>query len=177
MGRRSVRAERQKEIISAFMRVFSEHGYAGATVVAVADEAGLSPGLIHHHFENKDEILDRVLTELVSRFRSGASDDSVEAYVEAALQLGERADTLAARCWVGLFAEAIRNPKLFSRVKRLLTREVELICARSENISEHDASAILSFIVGALVFGAFAPRKAAGFAEPALLKFVQSIGS
>ena len=35
-------------------------------------------------------------------------------------------------------------------------------------LSERDSGAVLAFIVGALVFGAFAPRKTAGFAAPSL---------
>jgi len=35
-------------------------------------------------------------------------------------------------------------------------------------LSTGDASAVVAFVVGSLVFGAFAPRKAAGFAAPTL---------
>ena len=38
-----------------------------------------------------------------------------------------------------------------------------------------DASAVLSFVVGALVFGASAHRRAAGFAAPTLKELVWSL--
>jgi hypothetical protein len=34
---------------------------------------------------------------------------------------------------------------------------------------------VLAFVIGALMLGAFAPRKAAGFAAPALRTFVRAI--
>jgi hypothetical protein len=39
-------------------------------------------------------------------------------------------------------------------------------------VDDHAASAILAFVIGSLVLGAFAPRKVAGFAAPALEAFI-----
>ena len=44
MGRPSNRAERRAQILAAFATVLADHGYAGATITAVANEAGLTPG-------------------------------------------------------------------------------------------------------------------------------------
>src|SRR5262249_8644759 len=50
MGRPSNRAKRREEIVRAFAKVLANHGYAGATIAAVAAEAEIAPGLVHHHF-------------------------------------------------------------------------------------------------------------------------------
>lgn len=180
MGRPSLRAERRAEILTALTRVLAEHGVEGATVAKVATEAGFAPGLIHHHFQSKGEMIDALLGELVTRFRARtrAEDegDRLVAYGLAALSLGKGADPTAARAWVGVLAEALHTPALFARVRRLLDGEVESLRERSGwTLSEGDASAILAFILGALVFGAFAPRKTAGFAAPALRKLVAAL--
>lgn len=181
MGRRSVRAERRAEITGAFARVLARHGYAGATIAAVAAEAGVAPGLVHHHFADKEDLLESLLGDLMQGFRARtrtleASADPLEAYVTAAVALGDSADTVAARCWVGVFAEAVRDPGLFAQVRRLLDAEVEAIRRRGgAELSIHDGGAVLAFIVGALVFGAFAPRKTAGFAAPSLRRFVDAL--
>jgi len=48
--------------------------------------------------------------------------------------------------------------------------------ARSRyHLGAHEAGAVLAFIIGALVLGAFAPQKTAGFAAPALRRFLQSL--
>jgi TetR/AcrR family transcriptional repressor of bet genes len=181
MGRRSVRTERRAEITAAFARVLARHGYAGATIAAVAAEAGIAPGLVHHHFADKEDLLASLLGALMQRFRERTralepGADPLDAYITAAVALGDSADAVAARCWVGVLAEAVRDPTLFAQVRRLLDAEIEAIRRRGgPGFTAHDGGAVLAFIVGALVFGAFAPRKTAGFAAPSLHKLVGAL--
>jgi hypothetical protein len=79
---------------------------------------------------------------------------------------------------MGVFAEAVRDPALFVRVRRLVDTEIESIRRRSSGrLSCASAGAVLAFIVGALVVGAFAPRKTAGFAGPALELLVDGLAA
>lgn len=174
-----MRKERRAHIVGAFAQVVAEHGYAGATIAAVAARAGVAPGLVHHHFADKDDLLETLLASLVSRFRerieAQKQRDPLMAYIDAALALDERADVTAARCWVGVFAEAVRSPSLFKQVRRLIDAEIASIDRRSDHrLSTHGASAVLAFVVGSLVVGAFAPAKTAGFAAPELKRFVRA---
>lgn len=172
MGRPSKREERRKEILEAFAQVLANHGYAGATIAAIAEEAGVAPGLIHHHFKGKDELLTCLLDQLVVDFRErtrAEEGEGLPAYADAALRLRGTAGIDGARCWVGLFAEAVRDPTLFRKMRRVLDTEVSLIQARSGGtLSAQQSSGVMAFIVGALVFGAFAPTKTRGFAAPCL---------
>ena len=138
------------------------------------------PRLIHYHFEDKEDLLGSLLSDLVNRFRAGVRDrdesDPLLAYVDGALRLDERADITAARCWVGLFAEAIRNPTLFKRMRSLIDAEIATIQVRSRDpLDAQQAGAVLAFIIGALVLGAFAPQKTAGFAASSLRELVQAM--
>jgi len=157
----------------------AQRGFARATIAAVANEAGVAPGLVHHHFENKDEMLSVLLETLVAGFRRrlvARDGDPLLAYGDGALALDESADVVAARCWVGLFAEAIRDPTLFRRVRRLLDAQIRALVGRSGDVlSDQEAAALLAFVVGSLVVGAFAPRKTAGFAAPAFRRFAEAL--
>lgn len=201
MARPSLRTTRRAEIVTAFANVLSRHGFSGATIAAVAAEAGVAPGLVHHYFADKTDLLTSLVTDLVARFRrrtrsfesetdslsSGgvrstsappgrSAIDPLDAYISGALALGASADTVAARCWVGIFAEAVREPRLFEQMRRLLDAEVQSICSRSNAaLDERGSGAVLAFIVGALVLGAFAPRKTAGFAAPSLRVLVRAL--
>lgn len=181
MGRPSNREQRRREILGAFARVLADHGYAGATIASVAAEAGVAPGLLHHHFDSKAELLTGLLQELVSRFRQRVriyekDQDQLLAYVDAALKLDERADLTAARCWVGVLAEAVRNPALFSQMRRIIDAEIFSIQKRSKDkFSANEAGAVLAFIIGSLVLGAFAPKKTAGFAAPGLRRLIAAM--
>jgi len=48
-------------ILSAAAQVLSQYGYAGTTISRVAEAAGVSRGLLHYHFKNKEELLVKVL--------------------------------------------------------------------------------------------------------------------
>lgn len=173
MGRPNLRAKRRAEITSAFARVLARRGYAGATVVAVAEEAGIAPGLVHHHFDDKADLLKSLLDDLIARFRrrttsKEAGTDALSAYLAAALELDDSADANAARCWVGVLAEAVRQPALGEQVRLLVDTEIEGIRRRAGGrLSPQESGAVLAFVMGALVMGAFAPTRTAGFAAPA----------
>jgi len=181
MGRPSNREQRRSDILQAFARVMADHGYAGATIAAIAAEAGVAPGLVHHHFENKAELLGALLGELVARFRERvrhyeAEGDPLLAYADGALRLDERADVGAARAWVGLLAEAVRDPDLFAQVRRFLDAETATLQRRSGGqLDAQAARSVLAFIVGSLVLGAFAPRATAGFAAPGLRTLIAAV--
>lgn len=90
--------------------------------------------------------------------------------------MDDRSDVTAARAWVGLFAEALADPALFDKVRRMLDAEIAHVERRAGGaLDASGASAVIAFVVGALVVGAFAPRKTAGFAAPALRRMLQGL--
>ncbi len=52
-----------QKILSAVRTILAQKGYMGTTISAVAKEAGVSRGLLHYYFKNKDEMLARVIKE------------------------------------------------------------------------------------------------------------------
>ena len=64
MARPSNRAERRHTLAVAFGRLLAERGYAGATMAELARASGLRQGLVHYHFESKQEILLALLEHL-----------------------------------------------------------------------------------------------------------------
>jgi TetR/AcrR family transcriptional regulator, transcriptional repressor of bet genes len=175
MGRKSVRELRRSQLVVAYAHVLSSSGQAGATMTAIAEHAGVAPGLIHHHFASKHDLQLELMRFLVARFRAHlgsavpVDDASLLAYSDVTLGTGPKADTVAARAWVALFAEAQSDVTLHRRLRRLLDTEVEGIVRRSAGtLAEQDACAIMAYVAGALVFGSIAPQKCAGFAAPRL---------
>ena len=59
---RARRAERTREqILRAGLKVFSEKGFAGATMDDIALELEATKGLLYYHFKTKEEILSAIL--------------------------------------------------------------------------------------------------------------------
>ena len=61
-------------LLDAAIRVFAEHGYHGARVADIAEDAGVAHGLLYHYFASKDEVLRTIFVEnwgeLIGRFRA-----------------------------------------------------------------------------------------------------------
>ncbi len=55
-GRRPGPSTTRADILDAARRTFSIHGFGGATVRAIADDAGVDPALIHHYFGTKQAL-------------------------------------------------------------------------------------------------------------------------
>jgi len=54
---------KEQIILSAVKTILAQKGYMGTTISLVAQEAGVSRGLLHYYFKNKDEMLARVIKE------------------------------------------------------------------------------------------------------------------
>ncbi len=57
-------AERREQLIAAAITVASREGIDAATVRAVAAEAGVSLGVVHYCFQDKDELLEAMAHEI-----------------------------------------------------------------------------------------------------------------
>ena len=50
-------AAARTRILDAAERVFADNGFGGANLRAIADAAGVAPGLLSYHFGGKDELI------------------------------------------------------------------------------------------------------------------------
>lgn len=136
MPRKSNTEARRAEIVAAMLPVLARHGYEKATIQAIAREAGIAPGLIHYHFENKREILVSLLYSIAefaqARFQQKVGDatDPIErlrAYFEARLGLNEGASPSVVAAWVMIGAEAVRSPEVREIYQRAIAGELDLL--------------------------------------------------
>jgi len=63
------RGARRQQLIEAAMRSIAEHGLAHTTVARVAEEAGLSQGIMNFYFEGKQALLLETLKYVESEFQ------------------------------------------------------------------------------------------------------------
>jgi AcrR family transcriptional regulator len=55
--------EKRRLILDAAVRVFARKGFHTSRVGDIAEEAGVSHGLLYHYFDSKDELLETVFRE------------------------------------------------------------------------------------------------------------------
>jgi len=81
-----------QKILAAARTILAQNGYMGTTISAVAKEAGVSRGLLHYYFKNKNEMLARVIKEnmevsIVMITRLFERFDTPEGYAKAITDL------------------------------------------------------------------------------------------
>ncbi len=150
MARKSTE-ERRKEITEGLLEAMAEHGYAGASIKRIAARAGLTPGLIHYHFDTKQAILLALLKRLfvpqIQVLRSladeaNSAEQALESVLEALLSTGDSADPKAVAAWVTIGTEAIREPEIneaYSQALLEIEALFESIVERGVDSGEFDA--------------------------------------
>ena len=170
--------ERRAQIAASLLEVMSEHGYDGASITRIAEAAGLTSGLIHYHFTNKQQILLAALDVLVEGHRArleahltAAPDNAparVAAFIDLHLGLGATADPEALACWIFFGGEALRQEPVQTRyaaaLEEITSRLAAIITAGLDQGTFHcrsaaeAACAIVATIQGYFVLAATARR-------------------
>jgi AcrR family transcriptional regulator len=56
----------RSKLLTAALELFAARGYAATSVDAIADEAGVSAGLLYHHFDSKAAVLNAIFEQSLS---------------------------------------------------------------------------------------------------------------
>jgi AcrR family transcriptional regulator len=120
-GSRETPAARRQELIEATARVLAAGGAAAASVRAIAAAAGVSPGLVTHHFGGVDRLVEATYDHIVARVDgalaaavAAAGDDPrarLAAYVDASFAAPiADADVLAT--WIAFWSMVRADPAM-----------------------------------------------------------------
>ncbi len=123
--RRSYRREseetRREALIAATLDLVAEGGGQNATVRAIADRAGVTPGLIRHYFAGKDELVRAAYRQFMERMTAdslaalaGAGDEPAARlahFVTASLR-PPVVDPLRLGLWAGFLTAVRRDPEM-----------------------------------------------------------------
>lgn len=60
---------RRLQLIDAAIKTLRQFGWPDTTVVRIGAQAGLSPGIIHHYFRSKDDLLAAAMRWILVEFR------------------------------------------------------------------------------------------------------------
>lgn len=119
--RRETEDKRRETLIAAALDVVATRGAQAATVRAIADRAGVSPGLIRHYFATKDDLTREAYRHLMDRM---TQDSAVALGVAPADPLARLAafvgsslrppvvDAVAVGLWAGFLHDVQRDASL-----------------------------------------------------------------
>lgn len=123
---RAEQVERNRgEVLSAARRVFEQRGYVGASLDAIAVEAGFSKGVVYSQFGSKADLF---LAVLADRIEQRAAENDAAGGVEGILRTAGE-DTRANEAWVRVLVEfraaTARDAELAERYAVLHARTVD----------------------------------------------------
>lgn len=125
-------AATRDSLIQAAIVCMAHYGHAGVTLQRVTDTAGVSRGLVRHHFGNKQKLLLEAFQRLTDEQRSAfaAGDASDEGDAVATLRTAivtSFQDAIASptrmHAWFGFWQAALTDPALRKVNERLYTDE------------------------------------------------------
>jgi AcrR family transcriptional regulator len=100
----STKEDTARSILDAAMKLFAEHGYAGTTTRAIADEAGVNEVTLFRHFGSKAGILRSLGERIAERAAASAVAASPDPEDVRATLLHLARHEIASAVWTGGFA-------------------------------------------------------------------------
>ena len=121
-----IRSERVNLILTAATEEFANHGFRGATLQGIADQAGLPKANILYYFKNKRELYETVLEGILELWNRELDDitaddnpaDAIEKYIRSKIEVSRKYPT-ASRIFA---AEIISGGQQLSSTKKKETR-------------------------------------------------------
>jgi TetR/AcrR family transcriptional repressor of bet genes len=126
MPKLGMRPIRRRQLVDAAIASIHQYGIGETTIARIAKKAGVSPGIIHHYFADKDDLLFETMRHLLEILRGHAvvglrraesPRARLHAIVEASFAEDQFSDTVSA-AWLGLYGNARQSPRL-ARILRL----------------------------------------------------------
>jgi len=137
---------RREQICRAAATVISREGFAGSTMRMVAEEAGVSTGMLNHYFANRQDLLTQALVFVSERAQSRMHEaiqgippgrERLVALLDSALAEGQEVSETW-RVWINAYGEAVRLADLRHTIESRLTSWYELIDEALEGLAPAD---------------------------------------
>jgi len=117
---------RKKQLIEATVMSIHQQGFAATTVKEIGAIAGVSPGIIHHYFGGKNELLDATMRQLLEDLRMVTIDglrkaDTPLERIESIIHANFAEDFFsqqALTAWLAFWAQ-VPHSENFRRLQRI----------------------------------------------------------
>ena len=181
-------ALRRRQLIDATIDAIADVGFAQASLGAIAQRAGVSPGLVAHYFANKEGLLEATMRRLVRDLGASIRQklvpltsprERIQAIIDVNLNPAEF-DRRTATVWLAFWAQVPHSPVL-ARIQRAYERRMEstlvhaIICFAPRPEARRLARCIAALIDGVWLRAALGEREPdAGEAAALAAAFVDS---
>lgn len=117
---------RRDQLIEATLECVDQHGMNGATISRISRHAGVSSGIVHHYFHNKDDLFEATMRLMLANLKHGIDKrklaannhtESIIAIIEGNFS-DQQISGKSIRIWLSFWAEALQNKDL-ARLQRV----------------------------------------------------------
>lgn len=161
MSRASEMEKRKIQIIDAAMDVLYEQGFCDLKISEVARRAGVSAGLVCHHFETKRGLLLAVMRQAVDAYQNQSEKvalahpdlpDRTLALVQMALS-PEQVNPRLSSAWLALYYLAASDPEYHAELVRYQNYNHSNILAALTEVFDPDDAKQKAHLISALIDG------------------------
>lgn len=153
-GRRPGGSGTRDDILEAARKLFAERGYAGATIRAIAQEAGVDGALIHHFFASKEGVFAAAIEDTFS------PAEMLPPVLEAGIEgMGERLVRTFLSKWeepttdqqlLAVLRSAVSNEEAAQLLRNFLTQE---LLGRIQHALKGQDAELRATLIGAHLVG------------------------
>jgi AcrR family transcriptional regulator len=155
-GRRPGQTETREAILDAARRQFAGQGYDGATVRAIAAEAGVNAALLHHFFGTKQQLFVASMNlpvnpaDMVPFILAGPENETGERLVRMFLGIWEAPEGRAP--FLAMIRSATTNEQVAAMLREFMTEAVFAKVAEAKGIPPVRIAAAAAQLVGVALF-------------------------
>ncbi len=152
---------RRNQLIEAAISSLHDYGYADTTVARIAKKAGVSPGIVHHYFDGKDDLLFATMQHMLRELRA----ETLKRLKQAQSPRGRLSGIVQANfaasqyspdvmtAWLALYGSARQSVNL-TRILRLYDARLKSNLSDAfRKLTDPDKTAELALGVSALIDG------------------------
>lgn len=129
LARLTIRDFRRNELIDATISAIAETGMGDITLASIAAQAGVSPALVNHYFNGKDDLLEAAMRRLAADLgdaflrhlpKNPTPIDRLYAVIDSCL-LADNFRPGSMVTWLNFWAQVQHQPR-FKRLHRIIAR-------------------------------------------------------
>ncbi len=120
MPRLGIANKRREQLIAATLECVEQHGVEGATISKISQQAGVSTGIVHHYFHNKDDLLESTMRLMLAHLKQGIENrrkstkshrGCIQAIIEGNFST-KQIEGKSTKIWLSFWSEALHIDEL-----------------------------------------------------------------
>lgn len=154
-GRRPGPTETRESILAAARTLFGERGYDGATIRAIAGQAGVDPALVHHFYGSKEQVFVAAMqvpfnpSDVMPRLLEGPREQVAERMLRFFLEVWNDPDGRAA--FLGMVRSAMTNEQAAAMTRQFLRQTLFTRVVGALGVPPLRAEAAISHLIGTML--------------------------